>query len=302
MFDPRDPYERCYWHYDSRKPLSIAQLIGLGSVDAKTAALIWLMLEDGVSFIVAGPTDPRPGIGKTTVLNALFQLLPAQATLAYTSGMYEDFAFTQLPDLNPATTYVLANEISDHQPFYMWGRVARRYLLLPAQGYRIASSVHADTISDVHTAGNAVALSREQQVASRHTSPHVERLVIADLVSEHVSCCRVQVGQLCEGEILVHARCISERCLRRQKLKEGVQNRRFPDARSGIGGASDDKRHTSFEHQPDQCRRLCINAAQADKLCDRERFPRIVVPVAAFIRIAWIKHNENSFLRLSPPS
>jgi hypothetical protein len=31
----------------------------------------------------------------------------------------------------------------------MWGRVARRYLLLPTQGYRIASSVHADTISDV---------------------------------------------------------------------------------------------------------------------------------------------------------
>jgi hypothetical protein len=149
MFDPRDPYERCYWHYDSRKPLSIAQLIGLGSVDAKTAALIWLMLEHGMSFIVAGPTDPKPGVGKTTVLNALFQLLPANATLAYTSGMYEDFAFTQLPDLNPATTYVLANEISDHQPFYMWGRVARRYLLLPTQGYRIASSVHADTISDV---------------------------------------------------------------------------------------------------------------------------------------------------------
>jgi hypothetical protein len=149
MFDPRDPYERCYWHYDSRKPLSIAQLIGLGSVDAKTAALIWLMLEHGLSFIVAGPTDPKPGIGKTTVLNALFQLLPANATLAYTAGMYEDFAFTQLPDLNPATTYVLANEISDHQPFYMWGRVARRYLLLPAQGYRIASSVHADTITDV---------------------------------------------------------------------------------------------------------------------------------------------------------
>ncbi|QBD82027.1 hypothetical protein EPA93_41040 [Ktedonosporobacter rubrisoli] len=149
MFDPRDPYERCYWHYDSRRPLSIAQLIKLRSVDAYTAALIWLLLERGTSFIIAGPTDPKPGVGKTTVLNALFQFLPEGTALAYTSGMYEDFSFMQAPDINPANTYVLCNEISDHQPFYMWGRVARRYLLLPGEGYRIATSVHADTIDDV---------------------------------------------------------------------------------------------------------------------------------------------------------
>ncbi len=40
MFDPRDPYERYYWHYESRRPLSIAQIIALGSVDAETAALV----------------------------------------------------------------------------------------------------------------------------------------------------------------------------------------------------------------------------------------------------------------------
>src|SRR5260370_37805073 len=31
----------------------------------------------------------------------------------------------------------------------MWGRIARRYLTLPARGYHIATSVHADTIDDV---------------------------------------------------------------------------------------------------------------------------------------------------------
>src|SRR5205807_9375417 len=30
-----------------------------------------------------------------------------------------------------------------------WGRIARRYLTLPARGYHIATSVHADTIDDV---------------------------------------------------------------------------------------------------------------------------------------------------------
>jgi hypothetical protein len=65
------------------------------------------------------------------------------------SGMYENFAFTHDPDVDPATTYALCNEVSDHLPIYMWGRVARRYLTLPAQGYHVATSVHADTIDDV---------------------------------------------------------------------------------------------------------------------------------------------------------
>jgi hypothetical protein len=149
MFDPRDPYERLWWHYDSRRPLSLAQIIALGSVDVRTVALIWLLLEHGVSLTVAGPTDPQPGIGKTTTLNALLQFLSEGTALAYMSGMYEDFSFTRLPDIQPEKTYALCNEVSDHLPIYMWGRIARRYLTLPAQGYRVATSVHADTINDV---------------------------------------------------------------------------------------------------------------------------------------------------------
>ena len=149
MFDPRDPYERYYWHYESRRQLSIAQIIALGSVDAETAALIWILLEHGASFTVAGPTDPQPGVGKTTTMNALLQFLPEGTALAYMSGMYETFAFTRLTDIDPANTYVLCNEVSDHLPIYMWGRVARRFLTLPAQGYHVATSVHADTIDDV---------------------------------------------------------------------------------------------------------------------------------------------------------
>jgi hypothetical protein len=149
MFDPRDPYERYYWHYESRRQLSVAQIIALRSVDAETAALLWLLLEHGASLTVAGPTDPQPGVGKTTTLNALLQFLPEGTALAYMSGMYENFAFTRDPDIDPATTYALCNEVSDHLPIYMWGRIARRYLTLPSRGYHVATSVHADTIDDV---------------------------------------------------------------------------------------------------------------------------------------------------------
>jgi hypothetical protein len=149
MFDPRDPYERYYWHYESRRQLSMAQIIALESVDAKTVGLIWLLLEHGASLTVAGPTDPQPGVGKTTTLNALLQFLPEGTAIAYMSGMYENFSFTRIPDISPATTYALCNEVSDHLPIYMWGRVARRYLMLPNQGFHIATSVHADTMNDV---------------------------------------------------------------------------------------------------------------------------------------------------------
>ena len=149
MFDPHDPYERYYWHYDSRRPLSVAQIVALGSVDAETAGLIWLLLECGASLTVAGPTDPQPGVGKTTTLNALLQFLPEGTALVYMSGMYENFAFTRIPDLDPKTTCALCNEVSDHLPIYMWGRIARRYLTLPSKGFRVATSVHADTIDDV---------------------------------------------------------------------------------------------------------------------------------------------------------
>jgi hypothetical protein len=141
--------ERFYWHYDSRRQLSMAQIIAMDSVDVETVALIWLLLEHGVSLTVAGPTDPQPGIGKTTTLNALLQFLPEGTALAYMSGMYENFAFTRIPSIDPVTTYALCNEVSDHLPIYMWGRIARRYLTLPAQGYHIATSIHADTIADV---------------------------------------------------------------------------------------------------------------------------------------------------------
>lgn len=147
MFDPRSPYHRRRWHYDSDQPLSVAQLIAAGSLDAPTAALLWVCVERHRSLIVSGPTDPTPGVGKTTTLNALLEFLPAGTTLVYTMGMYEDFDF--LTQTEPASTCVLSNEVSDHLPIYMWGRVARQLLRLPEDGYAVATSCHADTIHDV---------------------------------------------------------------------------------------------------------------------------------------------------------
>lgn len=149
MFDPRNPYERRMWHYESDRPLSVAQLITLGSMDTRVGALLWLLIERHTSYIISGPTDPTPGVGKTTTLNAMLDFLPNGSALVYTSGMFERFEFKELEEIEPAKTLVLCNEVSDHLRIYMWGRVARRFLDLPAEGYAIATSMHADTLDDV---------------------------------------------------------------------------------------------------------------------------------------------------------
>ncbi|MGH2504974.1 MAG: hypothetical protein ACRDID_20885 [Ktedonobacterales bacterium] len=147
MFDPRIPYQRRMWHYESDRPLSVAQLIAAGSLDTRSAALLWLLVERHSSVIVSGPTDPTPGVGKTTTLNALLGFLPLGSTLVYTMGMFEDFGF--ISEVEAARSCVLANEVSDHLRIYMWGRVARKLLQLPGEGFAIATSCHADTIDDV---------------------------------------------------------------------------------------------------------------------------------------------------------
>ncbi|MBA3824425.1 MAG: hypothetical protein H0X24_11090 [Ktedonobacterales bacterium] len=146
-FDASNPYHRYRLHYESDNQLSVPEIIAHGSVDAHTAATIWALLDKRASYIIAGPTDPTPGVGKTTTLNALLPFYPAGTGLVYTLGIYEDFAFRG--DVPPGETTVLANEVSDHLPIYMWGGKARTFLRLPADGYTIATSCHADALPDV---------------------------------------------------------------------------------------------------------------------------------------------------------
>jgi hypothetical protein len=146
-FDASNPYHRYMLHYESDEQLSLPEIIARKSVDVYTAAILWFMIEKHASFIIAGPTDPTPGVGKTTTLNALLPFYPEMTNFIYTIGMYESFGFVD--DVPAETTTVLANEISDHLRIYMWGHKARQLLDLTSKGYAIASTCHADTLSDV---------------------------------------------------------------------------------------------------------------------------------------------------------
>jgi len=149
LFDPTNTYHRYMLHYESEQQLSLPEIIAQGSVDTHTAAILWYMLEHRASVLVSGPTDPTPGVGKTTTLNSLLPFYPSETGFVYTIGMYEEFAFES--EVPPQETTVLANEISNHLRIYMWGRVARRLLQLPEKGFAVATTCHADTLKDVMT-------------------------------------------------------------------------------------------------------------------------------------------------------
>ena len=135
-----------WWGYRAElpKPLSVVELITRGSLDARTAAFLWLALEQRASLAVAARP---PEAGKTTTLTALLDFLPPAVQPVYLRGWYERFDF--LDETTPEQSYLLCNEISSHLPTYLWGRGVRRLFEAMRDGYGMATTVHASGAAEV---------------------------------------------------------------------------------------------------------------------------------------------------------
>ncbi len=146
MDDYEEPFGWWGWHWQPPVPLSIMQIIDAGSTDTDMMAVLWAMMARRASVLVAA--EP-PMAGKTTTLTALLDLTPPDTRRVYLRGHYETFDFLRDPRCDPARTYVLANEMSDHLAIYLWGsRVYKTFELL-GKGYALGSTMHAETVQDV---------------------------------------------------------------------------------------------------------------------------------------------------------
>lgn len=124
--------------------MSIIELIEAGNMDARLAGIFWLAMERGASLIIAA--DP-PSSGKTTTLSALMSFTHPDTAVYFTCGEGEDF---RLPPVSSAyETYILVNEMSDHIPVYTWDDNARRVFQLLSEGYRLGTTMHANTTLEV---------------------------------------------------------------------------------------------------------------------------------------------------------
>jgi hypothetical protein len=131
------------WSWEPPVPMSVAELVDARDLDARTAALCWLVLAGHGSLLVAAE---QPHSGKTTTLTALVDLLPDRFARVYLRGGAETFDF--LGRSRPSETLLLANELSSHLPVYLWGAKAVRAFAALGAGYAIASTLHADSAED----------------------------------------------------------------------------------------------------------------------------------------------------------
>lgn len=131
------------WSWEPPVPMSITELVAAGDMDARTAALCWLVLAGHGSLLMAAQ---EPHSGKTTILTALLDLLPDRSARVYLRGGAETFDF--LREARPGRTVLLANELSSHLPVYLWGAKAVRAFRALRDGYALAATLHADSTAE----------------------------------------------------------------------------------------------------------------------------------------------------------
>lgn len=131
------------WNWDPPVPMSISELLAARDLDARTAALCWLVLEAHGSILIAAE---QPHSGKTTLVTALLDLVPSSVRRVFVRGWAETFDYLRHTD--PRRTLLLANELSSHLPVYLWGPKAVEVFRTLRRGYAFASTLHADSAEE----------------------------------------------------------------------------------------------------------------------------------------------------------
>jgi energy-coupling factor transporter ATP-binding protein EcfA2 len=143
--DPRYEEPFAWWGPGWRAPAprGIADLLRDETIDSWSAANLWAALARRQSLaVVAGGS----GVGKTTLLTALFEFLPPDTRRVYLRGCFETFAFLSDPTINPRDTALMINEISPHLPVYLWGPAVARILETAQRGFMLLATAHANSV------------------------------------------------------------------------------------------------------------------------------------------------------------
>jgi hypothetical protein len=129
------------YHWSLPQPMSVVEIVGSGSLDARLMATLWAVVSRRRGVMLA---SEAPMAGKTTTLSALVDLLPEGTVGIFLRGWRRDFGWTD--EVGPDRGYMLINEMSDHLPIYVWGANARGALEQAGRGYGFGATMHADTL------------------------------------------------------------------------------------------------------------------------------------------------------------
>ncbi len=121
--------------------LSVADLLEAGTLPLDLAAYLLAAIGSGACFMVGA--NPG-GAGKTTVMGALLNFVPAGAELAPVPDIKT--AQTGLAEPEPRRCFI-AHEIRNARLYsYLWDEALRAYFRLPEAGHMLATNLHADTM------------------------------------------------------------------------------------------------------------------------------------------------------------
>ena len=170
-------------------PRSIVELLADRVLDAELAALLWLLIEARLPLVVTGPF----GAGRTTLLTALLDFLPADARAIPLAGAEEEFEWLpEAPELGwrrerPAgadvssgarttsgrrhtiasSTVLLVAELGDGPPHGTWGPRARIAIRALSVGYGMAATMTCDGLEEVLARLRAAPISADDDELSR---------------------------------------------------------------------------------------------------------------------------------------
>jgi hypothetical protein len=126
--------------------LSIVDLLEAGTLDRPTAAYLAAAVWSGASFMVGA----RPGgAGKTTVMGALLNLVPAGVELAPVDGAD---AIRRLHRNTTPRCCAICHEVGAGDYYaYLWGDELAGFFALSAAGHMLATNLHADDYAEART-------------------------------------------------------------------------------------------------------------------------------------------------------
>lgn len=133
--------ERC--NQRGGRMLSIVDLLAAGTVTRELAAFFIAAIQQGASFMIGAMPG---GAGKTTVMGALLNLVPAEVELRAADSI--ETMQAGLRRNAPRACYI-AHEIGPgHYYAYLWDRELRAFFDLAAAGHILASNLHADSLTE----------------------------------------------------------------------------------------------------------------------------------------------------------
>jgi hypothetical protein len=145
------------------RPVSIVGLLRARALDPELGALLWLLLEGGVSLVVAGPGDTaNPRAARAAVLDALLDLCPSTRRRISLEGPIEDFAWLAAAEtlgwvraspmaepIDPSSALIAAGEIGPLPPADTTGDRARLVVRALGLGFGLAATMEGARLEDV---------------------------------------------------------------------------------------------------------------------------------------------------------